>query len=227
MKTRDDRTRLASCAISSLGVPSQRRRQRRETFSSADLLLPHGSPTGSTNGKGTTSSSPIPISHALTHYTQHASSQPITAGYRRVHSPLTIDANGIVPTQSFPRRYSAFDSFLLPDHAQNLHAAPKLNVIPPSPHLHNGQDNFKNFNVSRWHIPILLYGCNKMLLSSSLQLTDEQQLRGLWIDTYIDCTKDDNESTNESMTTTTTSITVPSFKSRKRGRHRSINEGTV
>ena len=74
----------------------------------------------------------------------------------------------------------------------------------------------KKLSDRQWHIPIFLYGCNKVRLASSLLQSNEQQAKNLATDVYIDCTKGDNESTNGTlMMPVTTAPTI--LKPRKRG----------
>ncbi len=68
----------------------------------------------------------------------------------------------------------------------------------------------------QWHIPILLYSCNKLHLAAKLLLSNEQLVKNLSLDAYIDCTKDDYESTSGTTKTTTTTV-VQNLKPRKRG----------
>jgi hypothetical protein len=201
----------------SLAKYAQRRRQRRDTFTSADLLLPHGSHAIFPNSGGTRSSSPIPISHSLFQHSQHSSSQPAPTGYRRIYSPLANDTSNILHIEPSPRRYSASAAISPPKH-HNLYVPPILNLIPPSPQQLITQDSLKKLIDRQWHIPILLYGCNKLRLASSLLLSNEQFLKYLSTDAYIDCTKDDNELINGTTTASTTTITaIQNVKPRKRG----------
>ena len=192
-----------------LGRYSQRRRHRRDTFTSADLF------STTINSKGTTSSSPIPITHTLSQYSQHSSSQPVPTGYRRIHSPLTIDSSNLPPHELSIRRYSASAAVSPPHHHHNLQVPPIFNLIPPSPQQIITQDSLKKLTDRQWHIPILLYGCNKGHLASSF--SNEQKFKNT--DSYIDCTKkEDNESTSGITVPTTNASVVPNIKPRKRGR---------
>jgi hypothetical protein len=198
---------------------TQKRRQRRDTFTSTDLLVNHSSNSILPNNKSSTSSSPIPITPSLYQNSQHSSSQPSTTGCRRIYSPLTIDTNNLtrIEPSSF-RRYSASASASPPSHHNTLQVPPVFNLIPPSPQQIITKDSFKKLTDHQWHIPILLYGCNKIRLASTLLLSNEQLLKNPWTDAYIDCTKNDNESTNASITTKTTiTETIQNIKPRKRG----------
>ncbi|CAF3449227.1 unnamed protein product [Rotaria sp. Silwood1] len=207
---------------------------RRDTFTSADLVVPHGTHSSLTNDRTTPSSSPIPISHILSQNLHHASSQPTTTGYRRIYSPLTVDTNNGSHIDPLHRRYSA-SAVVSPSihphphphshshshphphlhpHHHGLQVPPSFHIIPPSPQEMLSRDALKKIFEHQWHIPIFLYGCNKLRLASSLLSSNEQQSRNLWCDTYIDYTKDDNESTNG--TTTTTTTVLPNLKPRKR-----------
>ncbi|CAF3408781.1 unnamed protein product [Rotaria sp. Silwood1] len=217
---------------------AQRRRARRDTFTSADLVVPHGTHSSLTNDRTTPSSSPIPISHILSQNFHHASSQPTTTGYRRIYSPLTVDTNNGSHIDPLHRRYSA-SAVVSPSihphphphshshshphphlhpHHHGLQVPPSFHIIPPSPQEMLSRDALKKIFEHQWHIPIFLYGCNKLRLASSLLSSNEQQSRNLWCDTYIDYTKDDNESTNG--TTTTTTTVLPNLKPRKRDNSR-------
>jgi hypothetical protein len=78
----------------------------------------------------------------------------------------------------------------------------------------------KKLTNHQWHIPILLYGCNKLRLASTLLLSNEQFLKTISMDGYIDCTKDDSESTSGTTKTTAPTV-VQNLKPRKRGRQNS------
>ncbi|CAF3845624.1 unnamed protein product, partial [Adineta steineri] len=186
------------------------RRQRRDTFTSSDLLVPHIAHPGFLQGKITSSSSPIPIIHTVSQSSQHSSSQPAATGYRRIYSPLTIDTNNLSHIESSPRRYSASAAISPPNH---LYIPPILNLIPPSPQQLLSHDNFKKLVERQWRIPIFLYGCTKGRLASSLLLSNEQQLKNLWADTYVDCPKDDSELPNGA-------TTLQNIKPRKRDNSR-------
>ncbi|CAF0727294.1 unnamed protein product [Rotaria sordida] len=204
---------------------SQRRRQRRDTFTGAELLAPH--PTHSTyiNGKSIPSSSPIPINHPLSHHFYQSASQPTSTGYRRIYSPLTLDPNNISHVDQLHRRYSTSAVVSTPVHHHNLQVPSIFNVIPPSSQEILPRDALKKITDQQWHIPIFLHGCNKLRLASSLLVSNEQQLRNLWLDTYIDYTKDDNESTNETITTNAT--VLQNLKPRKRDNSRRHDDETV
>lgn len=192
-----------------------RRRQRRDTFTSSDLLTPHTSNATSTHGRNSTSS-PIPIVPSIAQHLQHSSSQPNAIGCRRIYSPLTIDTNNVLHVETSPRRYSASAALSPPNHHYNLHAPPIVNVIHASPQQDFSQEPYRRSGDRQWHIPIFLYGSNKGRLAASLLLSNEQQWATLESDAYHDCTIDDNDSANDAKTvnTTTTSQTT---KSRKRG----------
>jgi hypothetical protein len=192
-----------------LGKQSQRRRQRRDTFTSTDLIV-------QPNNKNTTSSSPIPITHSLSPHFQHSSSQPSGTGYRRIYSPLTIDTTSVIHSEPSPRRYSASAAVSPPGHHRTLQVPPIFNLIPPSPQQIITQDSFKKLIDHQWHIPIFLYGCNKLRLASTLLLSNEQLLKNFGDDKYIDCSKDDCESSSATTKTTITTV-IENLKPRKRG----------
>ena len=194
-----------------------RRRARRDTFTSSDLLMPHGSnPNFNHSGRGSPSStSPIPISHSFPNHSTHSSSQPTPTGYRRIYSPLTIDSSHIAPFDSSARRYSASAAVSPPTEVQNLHLPPILHLIPPSPQQAISQETMRKFTDRQWHIPIFSYSCSKSDLAGSLLRTNEQYLSTACPDSYVDCTKDETESTNGTIVTT-----LSSLKGRKRGRSR-------
>ncbi|CAF4502133.1 unnamed protein product, partial [Rotaria sp. Silwood2] len=209
---------------------SQRRRPRRDTVTSGDLLVPHGTHATFANGKSTTSSAPIPISHPISQNFHQSSSQPTPIGYRRIYSPLTVDTNSGTHIDSLYRRYSASAVVTPPlhhhsAHHHNLQVPPAFNIIPASPQEILVRDAFKKITEHQWHIPIFLYGCNKLRLASSLLLSNEQQLRNLWCDTYIDYTKDDNDSTNG--TATTAATVLQNLKPRKRDNSRRHDDETT
>ncbi|CAF2646870.1 unnamed protein product [Rotaria sp. Silwood2] len=209
---------------------SQRRRPRRDTVTSGDLLVPHGTHATFVNGKSTTSSAPIPISHPISQNFHQSSSQPTPIGYRRIYSPLTVDTNSGTHIDSLYRRYSASAVVTPPlhhhsAHHHNLQVPPAFNIIPASPQEILVRDAFKKITEHQWHIPIFLYGCNKLRLASSLLLSNEQQLRNLWCDTYIDYTKDDNDSTNG--TATTAATVLQNLKPRKRDNSRRHDDETT
>jgi len=157
----------------------------------------------------------------LSQHSHHSSSQPTVPGYRRIYSPLPIDTNNIVHGEPSPRRYSASAAVSPPSHHNNLQAAPILNLIPASPQQILTDATMKKLTGFQWQIPIYLYGCNKARLASSLLLSNEQQLRNPGEDSYVDCKKDDTESTNGTTTTTLPVTTAPHIlKPRKRGKIR-------
>jgi hypothetical protein len=169
-----------------------------------------------TNGKSTLSSSPIPITHSVSQHSHHSSSQPTAPGYRRIYSPQPIDTSNIVHGEPSPRRYSASAAVSPPSHHNNLQVPPILNLIPASPQQILPDGIMKKLTERQWQIPIYLYGCNKVRLASSLVLSNEQQLRNPGEDSYVDCKKDDTEST-----TTLPVTTAPhTLKPRKRGKIR-------
>ncbi len=199
-----------------LGKAAQRRRQRRDTFTAADLLVyPTPQPAAPTN-KGSTSSSPIPITHSFSQSYQHSNSQPVATGYRRIYSPLTIDTSTLSLVESSPRRYSASAAVSPPNHQHSLNVPPIFNLIPPSPQQMITVETLKHLTNHQWHIPIILYGCNKIRLASTLLLSDEELLRIMSLDGYIDCTKDDNDSTNGTAKTSAPTV-IQNLKPRKRG----------
>ena len=113
------------------GKHAYRRRTRRNTLMSTDSLLAHSSHPGYISNKGTTSSSPIPITHSPSQYAQHSSSQPAATGYRRIYSPLTIDTSNLSQIEPSPRRYSASAAVSPPNHHHhNLQVPPIFNLIP-------------------------------------------------------------------------------------------------
>ncbi|CAF3840940.1 unnamed protein product [Rotaria magnacalcarata] len=200
------------------GRHGQRRRQRRDTFTSSDLCAPHSTNLGSNSSKSTTSTSSIPINHQPNQHVSHSSPQPTPLGYRRIGSPLTIDTSSISHAENCTRRYSASAVVSPPIHHHSHGSTPSVNVIPPTPRDVLSNDILKKFPDHQWHVPIYLYGCNKLRLASSLLLSDELQIRDLFSDTYIDYTKDDIDySTITSMTTAPTSQTL---KPRKRDNSR-------
>ena len=193
----------------------QRRRQRRDTYTSTDLIL-------NPNSKGTTSSSPIPITnHLMLQDSHHSSSQPSTTGYRRIYSPSTLDTNSISHVQSYPRRYSASAAVSPPGHHHSLSIPPILNVIPPSPQQSIPREVRKKLINPQWHIPILLHACNKLRLSSTLLFTNEQLVKHMLMDGFIDCTKEDHESSS-GITKTTAATCIQNVKPRKRGEEHSF-----
>ena len=199
-----------------LGKSSLRRRQRRDTFTSTDLLV-HPTPhSAAPTNKGSTSSSPIPITHSFTQSYQHSNSQPAATGYRRIYSPLTIDTSSLSHAELSPRRYSASAAVSPPGHQNSLHVPPIFNLIPPSPQQMITVETLKKLTNHQWHIPILLYGCNKMRLASTLLLSEEQLLKNIAMDGYIDCTKDDTDSTNGTAKTSAPTV-IQNLKPRKRG----------
>lgn len=117
-----------------------------------------------------------------------------------------------------PRRYSASAAVSPPGSQTNLQVPPIFNLIPPSPQEHITRESLKKLTDQQWHIPILLHGCNKNLLASSLLLSNEQLLKTLTIDHYVDCAKDDNDTTNTSTAKPTVPSVVQNLKPRKRGR---------
>lgn len=164
-----------------LGRPSRSRRQRRDTFTSADLLPP--------THRSSISSSPIPITHSVS---QHSSSQPSTMGYRRIYSPLTVDTTNLSAYEPTPRRYSASAAVSPPNHHLQIPSA--LNLIPPSPQDMLSYQSLRKTLDQQWHIPILLYSCKKLPLASTLLLSNEELLKTITMGEYVDCTKDENES---------------------------------
>ncbi|CAF4719401.1 unnamed protein product, partial [Rotaria socialis] len=84
------------------------------------------------------------------------------------------------------RRYSASAVVSPPVHNHNHEGTPSVNVIPPTPREVLLNDMLKKFPDHQWHIPIYLYGCNKLRLASSLLLSNELQLRNFYSDTYVD-----------------------------------------
>ncbi|CAM4873794.1 unnamed protein product [Rotaria socialis] len=200
------------------GRHHQRRRQRRDTFTSGDSAAPHSTHLGSNSSKSTISTSPIPISHQLNQHLNHSSSQPTPLGYRRIYSPLTIDTSSISHAEHSMRRYSASAVVSPPVHNHNHGGTPSVNVIPPTPREVLLNDMLKKFPDHQWHIPIYLYGCNKLRLASSLLLSNELQLRNFYSDTYVDYTKDDID--YSTITSTTTAPTSQTLKPRKRDNSR-------
>lgn len=116
-----------------------------------------------------------------------------------------------------PRRYSASAAVSPPAHHGSLQIPPIFNLIPPSPQQIFTQDSLKKLTDHQWYIPILLHGCNKSRLASTLLLSNEQLLKNLGMDHYVDCTKDDNDSTNGGTSKTTVASVIQNLKPRKRG----------
>ncbi|UJR27028.1 hypothetical protein I4U23_008332 [Adineta vaga] len=200
-----------------------RRRQRRDTFTSSDLLVPHSSHSTNPHGRNSTSS-PIPIINSVAQQFQHAISQPNAITCRRIYSPLTIDTSNFLHVEPSRRRYSASATLSPPNHHYNLLTAPTVNITNASPQQNMTYEHFKKSFNRQWHIPIFLYGCNKGRLASSLLLSYEQQLATLETDVYLDYTIDDNDLTNEVATVNSTATTSHNIKPRKRDNSRRFDE---
>ncbi|CAF0736616.1 unnamed protein product [Adineta ricciae] len=199
-----------------------RRRQRRDTFTSADLLTPHTLHAPFAHSRNSTSS-PIPIVHSVAQHLPHSSSHPNTIGCRRMYSPLTVDTNNVLHVEASPRRYSASAALSPPNHHYSIHPPPIVNVIHAFPQQDFSQESNKRSSDQQWHIPIFLYGCNKGRLAASLLLSNEQQWATLETDAYHDCTIDDSDSTNDAKTVITTT-TSQNTKLRKRDNSRRYDE---